>query len=680
MKPISCPKLRPSSVFVLLALNVPHAIFAAEQTLGEVTVTSDSRRPDLSPDSIRNPYRVEASGRFGSETLTQEDIEALAPKDVFDLLDKATGMNLTYQGRKSPFFLEERGGGSLTYILDGAILPSSANRILQKIPLAAIEQIEIVRGSTSLALGPSIPIGSSNSGSGVNTGFVIIRTRQPQGTEAKLSAFVEAAESQPVADGESLYLGTNFGDSPNRRAYLGGLAARRNIPSKDSWFDGQSADAQMLTGGFTFGRFSMNVMGYQDSGRFEMQRGVTVTGALDNSKWYYDPIKTAILSTDMNMAWSDNQNTILQLFKTDYEQREFNESFANATVAVKKFSEQSGGYSLRHNARFADTLLQFGRQQTESEGFGPNLSNSYNNWKTRVDGWSVSAEQQLFGGAVTLDAGYREDQKHIDFSATSATKLAANSGNDMAPAKTTTFGARWKINPMFALNGRYFDGKEGTSGDFDIRTQSGTPLHGTQQKRTEVALESNPARYFRPTLTWFDVDIKNQKSATTNTYLVNGETYYYYTESDVHRMGFEVLIKGDIGSGTNYSFAWTHMLTNETISNGTTSNAVGISSPRNLFTARLGHAWGAYRANLSVKNVGAWEQSTSAMGTAYNVSLGNYTRVDANVMRDFIVDGHKLTAKLYGRNLGNDKYATRYTTGYYYDRGFTAGLELSASF
>ena len=299
----------------------------------------------------------------------------------------------------------------------------------------------------------------------------------------------------------------------------------------------------------------------------------------------------------------------------------------------------------------------------------------------------ASVEQSLFDKDVVLDGGYRRDIKHIDWSAALtgnptqaqiATALKANADQDLAPAKVFTVGGRWQINAMFALNGRYFDGDEGTDGDFDLRTVSGTPLHAEKQKRKEVALEINPVPYFRPTLTWFDVDIKNQKTASNSTYVVDGETYYYYTESDAHRRGLELLVKGDLLLRTSYSVAWTHMTTNETVSAGVTTEALDVSAPTNIYTARLSHAWDSYRFNLSYKRVGAWSQSTAAMGTVVNVDMGDYNRVDANVMRDFIVDGHKTTVELYGRNLGNDKYATRYTTGYYYDRGRVVGLQLTA--
>lgn len=678
---------RLSALALMFAATFACTAGAAETTLSTVEVSANATRPELEPDSTRNPYRVEQSGRFGTEIMTREDIEALAPKDVIDLLDKAVGMNVTYQGRRSPYFLDERGGGNLTYILDGAQLPTNSNRILQKIPLAAIEQIQIMRGSTSLVLGPAIPIGQSNSGAGINTGFVIIRTRQPKGTELEASTFFEKADEQPSANGQSIYGGARFGDAGSVDGYAGGMLARKDMPGKSTRFDGQDADARMFVGGIALGRFSLGVTAYHDEGRFEMQRGVTFAGTLDASRWYYDPLKTTIQSWNAAMGWSENQTTLVTIFNTRYNQTEHNESFANATVSMRLFEEKTSGYSLRHNARFGDTLLQVGKQYARSEGFGPNTNTPYNNWRTSVDGWSLSAEQKLFGGNVVVDAGYRRDIKHIDYAASStsatltptqiANLLKVNANKDLAPARIVTLGGRWQIDPMFALSGRYFDGDEGTSGDFTLRMQSGGVLHPEGQKRKEVALEASPVSYFRPTLTWFDVSIKNQKTATTATYLVDGQTYYYYTESDSHRRGLELLVKGDIGAGTSYSVAWTHMRDNAKTTSGVTTDALDVSAPRNLYTVRLSHIQGPYRFNASYKQVGPWNQSTSPMGTVF-ATLGGYSRVDANVQRDFLVGGHKMTVELYGRNLGNDHYATRYTTGYYYDRGRTLGLQLTA--
>ncbi len=677
----SAAKQSSAALIALLLSQTPSVLHAEPFVLDAINVTADSsKREDLKPDSITNPYRVESTARFGTEVFTQKEIEAYAPKDIFDLLNKAAGLNLTYQGRRSPFFLDQRGGGLLTYILDGAVLPPSSNRILQKLPIADIEEIQVVRGATSLNLGPTIAIGSGNTGSGLNTGFVVIRTKRPTKTEGVLSAYGEKSGSLPLASGESLYTGTHFGSSTSSsNGYIAGGLSNYNRPSNDTWFDGQDGKSGMINGGLQVGKFNLNYTGYTDTGSLEMQRGVTYTGALDSSKWYYDPLKTTILSSDMSMAWSKEQVTIFSLFKTRYEQTEHNESFVNTTSSIRNYSEESSGLSLRHNAQFGDALVQIGGQLSSSNGFGPNLSNPYNNFDTTIKGWSSSIEQKLFNGEVTLDAGYRRDIKHINVSSTSASSNLANHDVDMAPSIVYALGARWQINDLWALNARYFQGDEGDSGDFTLKTQNGSALHAEKQKRIELALEATPSTYFKPMLTWFDYDIQNQKTATTNTYVSGGNTYYYYTEANALRKGIEVAIKGNVAATTSYNFSWTHMLTNNTTSNGLISDAIGISFPENYFTALLSHAWDKNRANLSMKQVSSWQTTASPVGIL-NADLGGYTTIDANITRDFLFSGYKLTTTVYGRNLGNEHYSTRYVTGYYPDRGRTIGLEVSLAF
>lgn len=651
-----------------------------------VEETSDSQREDLKADSSTNLYRVEASGRFGTEVFTEKDIKALHPDNVFDLLDKAAGVNLIYQGRRSPYIVEERGGGTFTYIIDGAVLPPSANRILYKFPVAAIEEMQIVRGSTALTLGPSIPIGASNSGSGLNTGFIIIRTKQPKKTEAVVTASAEKAiGGHPVETNESAYVGARFGkaeqggESGPAQGYLGGLFTKMDRPSQDTWYDGRENEGGMASGGFSFGKFNVNMMAYKDSGMLEMQRGIGSDGSLMNEKWWYDPLKTTLYTSDMAMQWTANQTTLFNVFKTDYDQTEHNGSFTSAVTSMREYAEEGSGFGLRHNARFGNTLLQAGWQSSDSSGFGPNLSSAYNRYDTSINGWSTSVEQKLFSDRLIFDAGYRQDTKHIDNSSTSAARDGANNDVDMAPAEIYALGSRFAINEMFALSGRYYHGDQGTSEDFDMRSQRGT-LHPERQERIEVALEAKITPWLQPTLTWFDIDTENAKSASNATYVANGATYYYYTESDELRRGLELMLKGTLFENTTYKFSWTRMLDAQTTANGITTDALGLTTPENLFGLTLSHTWQPYRFNLAIKQVDKWTNTSSPMGVSTVDGIGDYTRIDANIQRDFQLSNTVLTATLFGRNLGDENYSSRYVTGYYPDRGRTVGLELSWAF
>jgi hypothetical protein len=631
-----------------------------------------SMRQDLDPSSITNIYRVAKSAQFGIEVLNSEDIKNINPIDVNALLEYTSGFSITYQGRRNPYFYSQRGGGSFTYIIDGAVLPPSVNRILYKIPVDAIEEMQVVRGSTSLTLGPSVPIGASSSGSGVNTGFIIIRTKQPQKTQAILSGSLEKySGDHPTATDASLYAGTKGETDSGTSGYAGILLSKMDKPSLDSWFDGRSGKAGMANTGFRTGKFNMNIMGYKDSGSFEMQRGTS------DMKWYYDSLKIEMLSTDMGMQWTPDQITLLNLFKVNYDQHEMVESFSNSNSSSRAYEEGTEGIGLRHNARFGNTLVQVGGQISKSDGFGPNASTNYNKYDTSVKGWSASIEHTLLDGNLVFDGGYREDIKHIDNSSTSVAGNAANNNVDMAPSKILALGGHWQISNIYALDGRYFRGKQGTTGDFDMRLVGNATPHREKQDRFEAAISADYATWLKPVLTYFDIKADNAKSASSTTYVLDGGTYYYYTESDNLRKGVELLVKGNVFGNTSYNVSWTHMLNNENTNNGLTTDSIGKSNPENLYSMTVNHRWAHYMANVSIRKIDSWFDATSN-----TTELGGYTLIDANIKRDFKWQNLLLKLTLFAHNLTDKNYATMERTGFgpWMDRGRSVGIKASISY
>lgn len=641
-------------------------------------------RDDIELSSPTNLYKLEQSAHTSTEIFTQKEIEAYKAKDLFDLLNKATGVDLTYHGRRSPFNVSMRGSGNITYIIDGAILPPAVSRILYKIPMIAIEEIQIIRSATSLSLAPSIGIGASNSGSGVNIGFVVIRTKQPKKTQGILSAFYEKAVSQEGANGQSLYAGTTFGDTAGLHGSIGGAISRFDRPSNDTWFDGSDGETGMVNGSLKYGGFALNLMGYKDSGRLEMQRGVTHTGTLDKSKWYYDPLKTTILSLDASMAWSENHVTLFSVGHTDYKQYEHNEYFDATPPSTRDYEEKTAAYSLRHHARFGDTSLQLGTQYTKSEGEGANQSTPFNTYETSVLGFSAGVEQRFLDGDGVVDLGYRRDQKHINDSVAAKTQiqytnnLDANNDVDLAPASIYALGGLYRLSPNYMISARYFYGDQGTSGDFDLKTQDGSALGDEKQKRFETTFDASFSKVLGTALTYFDTRIDNEKVATSTTYIVDGAEYYYYTQQNSRTKGIELTLKGTLATNTNYRFSYTRTL-EQKVSPSSFEDNVGITIPRDNISALVSHVWDATTFNASLKKVSGYTSSQSPMGWS-NADLGDYLRVDANIVHTFDLGSYKADLKLYGRNLTHDQYATKYTTGYYYDRGRTIGVEATLNF
>jgi iron complex outermembrane receptor protein len=175
-------------------------------------------------------------------------------------------------------------------------------------------------------------------------------------------------------------------------------------------------------------------MAYKDSGDFEMQRGVTFDGTIDNAKWYYDPLKSKVFSTDMGVQWTPNQTTIINLFQTKFEQLEHNGSFINSTMRESTYDEETKGMGIRHNAIFGNTLFQAGGQISKSNGVS--AGSKWSSYDTRVTGFSASLEQKFYDGNLTW-MRIRQDKKHIDESGSED----VNEDLDMAPSKVYALGA-----------------------------------------------------------------------------------------------------------------------------------------------------------------------------------------------------------------------------------------------
>ena len=236
---------------------------------------------DLGADSVANPYRVAPSSRQHTQTFTKADIERLNPKNVFDLLTQATGVLPTYMGRKHVFKLNIRGDSNFGFIIDGAYLPSFiGGRILQSLPVSAIEQIDIVRDGGALTLGPLTDYLSASGA--LNSGFIVIRTRRPVKTEVDARTAIESYGTQKA----SVFTGTTF-DSKSIKSngwygYVAGVGGYATTDGPDGW--NMWADSKNLMGkiGLGKGGFFTEAMVYKDYGSFGFERGTTALAGRDS--------------------------------------------------------------------------------------------------------------------------------------------------------------------------------------------------------------------------------------------------------------------------------------------------------------------------------------------------------------------------------------------------------------
>src|SRR5690606_11575001 len=122
----------------------------------------------------------------------------------------------------------------------------------------------------------------------------------------------------------------------------------------------------------------------------------------------------------------------------------------------------------------------------------------------------------------------------------------ANSGVDLSPASIVTLGGVYALNDRHAISARYVYGDQGVSGDFTMQTKDGSALDAEKQYRYESALASKIAPYVHSLGTYFDTDIRNEKRATSDTYMLDDSEYYYYEQVDSRTKGVELTLKGTI--------------------------------------------------------------------------------------------------------------------------------------
>jgi hypothetical protein len=266
------------------------------KALPEITVNAadDGFREELSPESPRNAFRLPVSSISHTQIITREEIQQLRPRDVFQLLDNATGVIATQGSRKGFSSLTIRGDSNFRYIVDGAYLqPTMASRMMSALPVMAIEQVKVVRGGSTLTMGPMS--GSTSPGGAPVDGFIIITTRKQtkDGGQARV-----AGETYNGVKADLLY-GKTFGNSDNK-GYVQGLISHSSSNGPGDTLDNglsynrsrETTDG-MFKGGYTGNGLIVDFMTYQDGGSFAIPNANS--HGTGNGDWVMDPSRTVVM-------------------------------------------------------------------------------------------------------------------------------------------------------------------------------------------------------------------------------------------------------------------------------------------------------------------------------------------------------------------------------------------------
>ncbi len=678
---------------------------SAQETVPSITVESPAQnapsaqsgaalqRSDLAPDSLTNIARVAPSSRPHVETITREEIEQINPADTFDLLSHAAGVVTTFQGRKIPNGLMIRGDSNYGFIVDGAYIGSAtAGRMLNDLPVSAIEQVDVVRDPTALMLGPQVNLWSASGA--LNSGFVVIRTRVPTRTGGSLGV---AAESFGTVAGD-FYGGSVFSvGADGAKANVAGYFRGKSTDGPTDLNAGAKNSAGLIKGGYSAGGFDTEFTLFQDQDQYEFQRATAGqnTTALVNQKWSYAPIDTTLLTSQSTMKWDEHNTTIFIASYNNVYANTLQGSYVSPVFTQVPDHENTGQAQLRHSLFYWDTLLQLGLQfvnwytPTGQMGFSGYARHE------QISSGYANLERKLLDDRLSLDASLRYDEHEIiqgvDLYNPSSNSSSSGGGggggggnranayqyfyNRTLPvAQNYAFGAAYKILPQLISSVRY--GHTEQQGLNEVLSATGLPLGPESQNKFEASLEAPVASWLKPTVNYFYTYIQNNKLPTSYINL-NGYQTALWSESNTTRQGVELLLNSEL---PQWAYGQASLVGSIThlfdLQSSNASVPYSATIPHDTAKLTVTNAWNAFSASASLIYVSQFWSNFSSLNNLYR-EVGDFVTADVNLAYSFHQPTFDGKLSFYGRNIANRKYET---VNGYYDWGAVWGTEMKIMF
>ncbi len=630
-----------------------------KHSLEPVTVSAKKEAGRFSGEEaepVYSQYAVPVSAEISTEVINREEIEAINPKDMYDLISRAAGVASTFQGRKVMNFASVRGGDSLGIIIDGFYLPNTqASRILSQFPMDAIESVRIVKDSTCLTLGPIMGFGTYLSAP--NQGFVIIKTRR--GTRPEVGMAAEYG-SLDTYEGQ-LSHGNRIGLFNYR---LAGTAS--GTSGREGWYNANRVMSVLFNGGYDGPSLKIHTFLYYADGMKEMQRFNSLASSQSrDQKWSYDPLKPLLMAISINKLWSAGQVTSFSYSHGAITDREVMASYSKSAVTVKNQGDYADDYHLWHLAAFGKNTLKTGIQATwwhEPTGYA--AYDGKEREETLIGGY-LQDEQRFLGNRMTLDAGVRVDEKYIrtgvDKYSPTQTTTALLHNKWTEPVIAASIGAAYKVGEIYTVAARV--GYSHANTDSFLATLANKNLDAEERYKFELNLEGRYHPAFNPKLTLFYYNIKNYKTAVGSSGTGNN-VVSIYDAVNVDRRGLEFSTTGSLPYGFDYNFNYSHIeYTNPTVDR---------ANPSDTLSFLIGNTYGPFQTNLSLRYLAPYQNSRfAADGKAHEI--GDFTRLDANVSYNYRIKKLEGRVTAYARNLLNDYYQTILT---FEDVGFSCGLRL----
>jgi len=673
------------------------AMGQAVVSLPTVTVTDSSYREDLQPNNVKNSFRTPVSSNGHVQVITREEIEQLRASDVFEAVNMASGVVATPRSSRMGFSgLSIRGDSNFRWMIDGVYLDAgTAARIMRAVPLAAVEEIKVVRGSSALTLGPMTNTENPSGGAAVD-GFIVVRTRKPQKTEAQARVAFESNKGRE----QSLWLGKTFdGETKGYIAALGAHSENGNPSDKldngKSYNIGRDADKAFLKGGIDVAGWSVDLMAYQDKGSYQIPNTNSHLTSAGNNDWFVDPSQTTIMGLSGNKTWDAQNTTLFSLSNVDVEQVVHSRGGTDTSALVARTPNitHATHYNLKHVMSFDVARLTAGLDYRHWEV--PNGQNpAYYPGIRREEvtkGWFVQAERDLMDGRLSLDASVRQDnvnQVHglnYMFGGVGGNSGVTNTKIDNVQLPNALFwsmGSRYKMTPDWALMARYGQATQPLTAE--MKAATGVNLQADAQTKWELGVDGRLNAMHKLSLNYFSREAQYEKkiagyttpTANCTASVTSPTAIKYvpcYSQSDTTRAGLEAAVTGDWHGGGHYRASWTHF----TKLDGTLNNAsLTVQTPENLGELVLSQPMGRYTMTGAAKYVSQY--IGTANGSVGQVAYsGGYTKLDAGLSYDWEVDKTKMRTGVYVRNLTNKKFET--ATGIQ-DVGRVLGIEQMVHF
>ena len=678
------------SIIICSAL-LPSHIFAEEQSvkkkevLDSITVSEKVERSDLAPDSPKNFARTTESSSNHIQVITSEEIADLRPRDVFELLNSATGIIATQSSKKGFTGLSVRGDSNFRWIVDGAIIqPNMASRMLKSLPVMAIEQVKIVRGGSALTLGPLV--GSASPGGAPVDGFIVINTKKPSKDEGQLRLAAESFDTNQA----SIWAGKQL-NPENGKAYISGvLSSSDTNGSNDTLDNGMSyntfktSKSGIAKTGFEKSGWIVDLLAYNEDGEFGIPN--TNSHGSGSSNWYMDPAKSYLYSATGSKEWNDMNTTLFGLSRAKSEQS----FYTTPTTFNQNDNIQNHAY-LRHIIDFnSSTKLTAGADYLHWDA--PNGQQYYEgiHREEETKGLFSQVEHKLTD-KMTIDVSYRRDQVHVDHGLDYYTggKQPVGGVNSpliyedrtLAPAEFVSIGSSYKLLDNLELTARYSQGKQDAQSG--ITPAPSVVFEDDEQKKYEIGLEAKLYDLFNPSINLFQRDVINEKDVVAYTYTtVSGATKTttttiipttgannvkwnsnttptpLYGQSDTKRSGVELSSTGYFAQRSSYRTSLTHFYD--------MSESAENTTPTNIADFSVSHGIDKFTLTSAVKHV-----------STYNTYSGGYTSLNAGVGYDFKLGKNDTRITTYGRNLTDKHYETSAGVE---DQGRVLGVELTYAF